>query len=90
MKFLEDGVGRGGPAKRLGVDVVLRDEVVDALHELFDAGERAATDCFVGDQREEAFDLIEPGAVGGDEMHLNWSPKNGHHKVCYFDLVEDV
>ncbi len=38
--------------------------MVDALHKLFDAGEGAAADCLVGDQREEALDLIEPGAVG--------------------------
>ena len=24
--------------------------------------------------------------VGG----LNWPPENGHHEVCYFDLVEAV
>ena len=36
--------------------------VVDALHELLDAGERASANGSAGDHREEAFDLIEPGA----------------------------
>lgn len=39
----------------LRVRVVGRDEMIDALHKLLDAGERAATDCLVGNQREEAF-----------------------------------
>ena len=64
MQFFEDGIGGGGPCEGLAVRVVGRDEVVDALHELFDAGERAAPIGLVGNQCEEAFDLIEPGAVG--------------------------
>src|SRR5258706_8906732 len=70
MKLLKDGVGGGGPAKRLGVRVVVADELFDALDELLDAGERAAADCLVGDEREEAFHLIQPGAVGRDEVHV--------------------
>ena len=42
----------------------------DALHELLDAGERAATDSFVSDQSEEALHLIQPRAVGRDEVHV--------------------
>src|SRR5687767_7360798 len=74
MQLLEDRVGGGGPAKWLGVVVVVRDELVDALDKLLHAGERASTDCLVSDQREEAFDLIEPGTVGRDEMHMPARP----------------
>jgi hypothetical protein len=34
MKLLQDRVGTGGPAKRLGVRVVVADKLVDALDEL--------------------------------------------------------
>ena len=74
MQLFEDGVGRGGPAKWLGLRVVVRDELIDALHELPDAGERAATDGLVRDQRKEALDLIKPGAVGRDEVHVPSRP----------------
>lgn len=49
--------------------------MVDALHELFDAGERAAADGFVRNQCEESFDLVEPRAVGRDEVQvvLSWN-----------------
>ena len=50
------------------------DELVDALDELLDAGERAAADGLVGDQREEAFELIQPRAVGWDEMQVPARP----------------
>lgn len=70
MKLFEDRVGGGGPLEGLAIGVVRGDEVIDALHELLDAGERAATDGLVGDQREEALDLIEPGVVGWDEVTL--------------------
>ncbi len=44
--------------------------MVDALSELFAACKRAATNGLVGDQREESLDLIEPGTVGLDEVHV--------------------
>lgn len=74
MQLLKDRVGSGSPAKWLGVGVVMRDKRVDALHELLDACERAATDCLVGDQGEEALDLIEPRTVGRDEVHVPTRP----------------
>lgn len=70
MQFLEDRISGGGPLEGLAVRVVGRDEVVDALNELFDAGERTAPDCLVGDQREETFNLVEPRAVGRYEVHM--------------------
>jgi hypothetical protein len=42
VQLFQDGVGSGGPPERLAVLVVSGDEVVAALHELFDAGERTA------------------------------------------------
>ena len=74
MQLFEDRIGSSGPREGLGVHVVGRYEVVDALHELLDAGERAAADRLVGDQREESFDLVEPGAVGRDEVHVPTRP----------------
>jgi hypothetical protein len=59
MQLLKDRIGRGGPAKGLAVAVVVRDEVIDALHELPDACERTAANGLVSDQREEAFNLVE-------------------------------
>ncbi len=58
MQLYEDGVSSSGPLERLAVRVVCGNEVVDALHELLDAGERTAADGLVGDQREEALDLV--------------------------------
>jgi len=43
--------------------------LIDARDELLDAGEGAAPDGLVGDQRKEALDLVQPGAVGQDEVH---------------------
>ena len=74
MELLEDRICGGGPLERLAVRVVRRDEVVNALHKLLDAGERAAADDLVGDQRKEAFDLVEPGAVGGNEVQVPARP----------------
>ena len=70
MQLLEDRVSGGCPLERLAVGVVGGDELVDALHELLDAGERAAANGLVGDQRKKALDLGEPGAVGRDEVHV--------------------
>ena len=70
MQFFKDGICGGGPLEGLAVGVVRCDEVIDALHKLFDAVERAAADGLVGDQREEALDLVQPGAVGRDEVQV--------------------
>lgn len=74
MQLLKDRICGGGPSERLAVGVVVFDELIDALHKLLDAGERAATDGLVGDQGEEALDLIEPGVVGWDEVHVPARP----------------
>lgn len=42
MRLFEDRICGGGPLEWLAAGVVGRDEVVDALHELFDAGGETA------------------------------------------------
>jgi hypothetical protein len=49
---------------------VAEDEVIDPADEFADALGRTAADRLVGDQREEALDLIELGTVGRDEMQV--------------------
>jgi len=44
--------------------------MIDLRDQILDAGEGASPDGLVGDQSEEAFNLIEPGAVGRDEMDV--------------------
>ena len=44
--------------------------MIDLAHQFLDAAERAAPNRLVGDEREEALDQIEPGAVGGDEVNV--------------------
>ena len=44
--------------------VVFGREVIDFSNQVFYAGEGTTADGFVGDQCEEALDLIEPRAVG--------------------------
>ena len=74
MQLFEDRICGGSPLERLAVRVVRRDEVVSALHELFDASEASAPNCLVSYQREEALDLVEPRAVGRDEVHVPARP----------------
>lgn len=74
MQLFKDRIGGGSPLEGLAVRVVCRDEVINALHELFDTGERAAPNGLVSDQGKEALDLIEPGTVGRDEMHVPARP----------------
>ena len=53
-------VGRLGPTYWLRVGVALLDELLDSRDQLFDRLVSAALDLFLGEQREEAFDLIDP------------------------------
>lgn len=75
MQLLEDGIGGGRPLEWLAVRVVRGDEVVDALHELFDAGNGSAPYGLVSDQCEESLDLVKPRAVGRDEVHVPARPR---------------
>ncbi len=74
MQLLKNRICGGRPFERLAVGVVVSDELIDALHELLDAGERSAPDSLVGDQCEEALDLIQPGTVGRNEVHVPARP----------------
>jgi len=47
--LFEDRIGNGVPLEGPAVRVQGRDELIDALHELPHAGERAASDRLVGD-----------------------------------------
>ena len=42
MQLLKNGICVCGPFEWLAVGIVVSDELIDALHELLDAGERAA------------------------------------------------
>jgi hypothetical protein len=46
------------------------DEVVDFFDEIGGGIERAATDGALSDEGEEAFDLVEPGGIGGREVNV--------------------
>ena len=74
MQLLQDRVCGGSPPEGFAVCIVVGDELINALHELADAGERSATNGLVGDQCEEALDLIEPGTVGWNEVHVPARP----------------
>ena len=66
---LEDG-SSARSRKRLGVGIVGVNERSDVGLEVLDTAMDAALDLFVGEQREPAFDLIEPGGAGRREVHV--------------------
>jgi len=70
LDLLDDLVSGGGPDEGLGVVVVDLDELVDGLDEFVDRGEAASPDGFVGDLAEPAFDEVQPGRAGGDEVEV--------------------
>lgn len=70
LNLAEDGVGGGGPGEGARVKVVVMDEGVDALDELFDGGEGAAANGLLSDAAKPAFDLIEPVGGGGSEVDV--------------------
>ncbi len=70
MELFKNRICGGRPLERFALGIVVSDELVDALHELFDAGEGSAADGLVGDQREEPLELVQPRTVSGDEMHV--------------------
>ena len=67
---LEDGIGCLGPDEWLGVVIVGLNEGSDIGLELIDAAMDAALDLLVGEQREPAFDLVEPGGAGRREVEV--------------------
>jgi hypothetical protein len=61
---LKDGIGRLGPDKGLWVGNMGLDEGDDVCLELMDTAMGTALDLPVGEQREPAFDLVQPGGAG--------------------------
>lgn len=77
LGFLEGPLLQAGPGalpdsggEGAGMEVVVMDEGVDALDELFNGGEGAAPDRLLGNVAEPALDLIEPGRGGGREVDV--------------------
>ena len=67
---LEDGIGCLDPDEWLGVVIVGLNEGSNVGLELIDAAMGAALDLLVGEQREPAFDLVEPGGAGRREVEV--------------------
>src|SRR5262249_46517753 len=70
LDLVDDGVGRGGPDKRLALLVVIRQIRIDRRLQRRDTVERAAPNPLRGDRREEALDLVEPTRTGWREMDV--------------------
>ena len=70
LDLSEDGFGGGGPHEGARMIVPVLDETVDLATQVDHRGKRASADRVLGDQPEPAFGLVEPGAIGGDEMQV--------------------
>ena len=68
--LFEDCGGGSGPDERFGIGIVVFEVFLDGGFELRDALERAAADAVLGDQAEEALDLVEPGCRSRREVHM--------------------
>ena len=63
--FCEDFFRRFGPDEGFGVGIVMVEVFVDGSFKLWNGGEDAASDAFLGDQAEEALDLMSQEAEVG-------------------------
>ena len=70
----EDVVGGLGPAERRWIFVGRLDIVFDRVFEVADRAEHTALEGALGEEREEAFGLIEPGGRGRRVMHVPARP----------------
>src|SRR2546425_2722834 len=70
MHGFEDLVGRLGPSKWPGVVVVELEVAVDLQDQVANASEGPAPDLLLGQGREPAFHLIEPGGTGRGEVQV--------------------
>jgi hypothetical protein len=70
----EDVVGGLGPAEGPGIGVVGVDESADVVLKLLRGCVDAAPDLLVGDQGEEALDLVDPGRTGRREVDVPARP----------------
>ena len=66
----KDVVGGFVPAEGLRVCVDGVDVVLDGVLEFLGRAMNPAAELFVGQEREEALDLIEPGGAGGREVDM--------------------
>ena len=66
----ENEIGRSSPAKGLRLAVVGGNIVHDRLAQMRDGAEAAAANRFRRNLGKPAFDLIEPRAVGRDEVQV--------------------
>src|SRR5277367_5115546 len=80
-RVCEDGIGGGGPSEGAAVAVVVPNELVNARNEFANAAEAAATDSLLSDESKPAFDLVDPGRIGGCvvDMQARPLPEPGAH-----------
>ena len=76
----EDGIGGGGPRKRVGIFVKLAGKLLNAFAEMLGAAKGITTDGSLGDQTEPALDLIEPGRVSGNKVRVK--PRVANKPTC--------
>jgi len=58
--LLKDVVSALGPNERLGIDVVMRDVLIDGLYQCGHTGEHASAQSFDCDVAKETFDHVQP------------------------------
>ena len=66
----KDVISGFGPSERLGRSVVGLNKATDRLLEFVDRSVDTATNLLLGQQGEEALDLIDPGSRGRSEMQM--------------------
>ncbi len=64
----QDLIGGFGPSKRFRLLIVDVDELADGLFQLLYASVGTSFDLALSEQREPAFDLVQPGRVCGSEV----------------------
>jgi hypothetical protein len=64
---------------------VSADEAVDFFDEVGGGLEGATTDGALGDEGEEAFDLVEPGGIGGREVNVPTRTAGEPRMLCDLD-----
>src|ERR1700682_331130 len=72
--LVQDDIGSGFPDERLGFPVPVSQPLIDGRLQFFDTMECSAADHAVGDEPEEAFDLVEPGTACRREVKVEAAP----------------
>ncbi len=68
--FFEDVSGCGGPDEGFRIGIMVLQVVFDGGFEVGDAAKHAAADGILGDQPEEALDLVEPRGGSRREVEM--------------------